>query len=159
MDKPVAPSPDSGKARRWAVAARPHPARLGRPGETEERPMNEPETASEVTGSIVIPIGARLDQAEREIILRTLAANANNKTRTAEILGITAKTIDNKLHRYGVSSEPIAVATRRRPAGLAAGEEASPSPSGERARVLESPAMSLCVVGGVPPAAAAPETR
>jgi DNA-binding NtrC family response regulator len=41
-----------------------------------------------------------MDEAERRIILRTLAAQNNNKTRAAEALGISLKTLHNKLSRY-----------------------------------------------------------
>jgi DNA-binding NtrC family response regulator len=41
-----------------------------------------------------------LDDAERVHILRTLAALGSNKTRTADSLGISLKTLHNKLRRY-----------------------------------------------------------
>jgi DNA-binding NtrC family response regulator len=47
------------------------------------------------------PVGTTLDEAEKQLILRTLASVSNNKTRAAEILGISVKTLHNKLHRYG----------------------------------------------------------
>ena len=37
------------------------------------------------------------------LILKTLAATNNNKTRAAEILGISLKTLHNKLKEYGNS--------------------------------------------------------
>jgi transcriptional regulator with PAS, ATPase and Fis domain len=43
-----------------------------------------------------------LDDVEKSHILRTLAFNQNNKTKTAHSLGITIKTLYNKLHRYGI---------------------------------------------------------
>jgi DNA-binding NtrC family response regulator len=43
-----------------------------------------------------------LDEVERTHILRTLAFNHGNKTKTAESLRITIKTLYNKLHRYGI---------------------------------------------------------
>jgi DNA-binding NtrC family response regulator len=46
-------------------------------------------------------IGTNLDEAEKQLILRTLTAHGNNKTRTAEILGISLKTLHNKLKSYG----------------------------------------------------------
>ena len=49
------------------------------------------------------PPGMTLDEAERILILRTLAALGNNKTRTAESLGISLKTLHNKLRRYSAS--------------------------------------------------------
>ena len=54
----------------------------------------------EDSAEIHIPLGATMDEAERRIILRTLAANNNNKTRAAEILDISLKTLHNKLARY-----------------------------------------------------------
>ena len=38
---------------------------------------------------------------ERELILQTLSATGNNKTRAAELLGISLKTLHNKLKEYG----------------------------------------------------------
>ena len=44
--------------------------------------------------------GWRVEQAEKDLILRTLEATAQNKTRAAEILGISLKTLHNKLKKY-----------------------------------------------------------
>jgi DNA-binding NtrC family response regulator len=46
------------------------------------------------------PPGITIEQAEHSLILSTLAAMDNNKTRTAEVLGISLKTLHNKLHRF-----------------------------------------------------------
>ena len=46
-------------------------------------------------------VGTPLDEVEKGHILRTLAYNHGNKTKTAQALGITIKTLYNKLHRYG----------------------------------------------------------
>src|SRR5262249_24958431 len=54
--------------------------------------------------AVVLPIGTKLDLAERELILGTLEANHRNKTRAAEILGVTPKTLHNKLQRYAAES-------------------------------------------------------
>jgi DNA-binding NtrC family response regulator len=54
----------------------------------------------EDSAEIHIPLGTTMDEAERRIILRTLAAQNNNKTRAAEVLGISLKTLHNKLARY-----------------------------------------------------------
>lgn len=43
-----------------------------------------------------------LEEVEKSHILRTLAYNHGNKTKTAQSLGITIKTLYNKLHRYGI---------------------------------------------------------
>jgi DNA-binding NtrC family response regulator len=46
-------------------------------------------------------IGTTVDEAEKGLILRTLDHTGNNKTRAAEILGISLKTLHNKLKEYG----------------------------------------------------------
>jgi DNA-binding NtrC family response regulator len=46
------------------------------------------------------PVGTSLEAVERDLILRTLDAAGGNKTRTAEILGISVRTLHNKLQRY-----------------------------------------------------------
>jgi DNA-binding NtrC family response regulator len=58
-----------------------------------------PEAAG-ASGSVPLPPPLSLDEAERLHILRTLAALGSNKTRTAESLGISLKTLHNKLRRY-----------------------------------------------------------
>jgi DNA-binding NtrC family response regulator len=49
-------------------------------------------------------VGTTVEEAEKLLILKTLAATNNNKTRAAEILGISLKTLHNKLKEYGSSS-------------------------------------------------------
>ena len=51
--------------------------------------------------AIKFPIGTTVDAMERELILQTLKATGNNKTRSAELLGISLKTLHNKLKEYG----------------------------------------------------------
>ncbi len=51
-------------------------------------------------GSIRFSVGMNLEEVEREMLLKTLAHFNNNKRQTADTLGITAKTIYNRLIRY-----------------------------------------------------------
>jgi DNA-binding NtrC family response regulator len=44
--------------------------------------------------------GMTLAQIEKDLIFRTLDKTGNNKTETAKILGITTRTLRNKLHQY-----------------------------------------------------------
>jgi len=59
-----------------------------------------PKSSSELS-SIKFPIGTTVDAMERELILQTLNATGNNKTRAAELLAISLKTLHNKLKEYG----------------------------------------------------------
>jgi len=53
---------------------------------------------------IRLQVGTTVGEAEKMLILKTLAANNNNKTRAAEVLGISLKTLHNKLKEYGSAS-------------------------------------------------------
>jgi transcriptional regulator with PAS, ATPase and Fis domain len=54
--------------------------------------------------SMRFPVGTTVDAIERELILQTLQATGNNKTRAADLLGISLKTLHNKLKEYGAAS-------------------------------------------------------
>jgi transcriptional regulator with PAS, ATPase and Fis domain len=56
----------------------------------------------QVLDPAVVPIrvGATVDEAERLLIERTLEATGQNKTHAAEILGVSLKTLHNKLKEY-----------------------------------------------------------
>jgi DNA-binding NtrC family response regulator len=56
--------------------------------------------SSQEDADVHLLVGTTVDEAERRLILRTLAHTGNNKTRAAEILGISLKTLHNKLNRY-----------------------------------------------------------
>ena len=61
----------------------------------------QPQTTSITDeGLIQVHVGTTVDEAERLLILRTLEATGHNKTRAAEILGISLKTLHNKLKEY-----------------------------------------------------------
>ena len=48
------------------------------------------------------PVGLPLREVEKQFVLRTLAAENNNKTRAADRLGISTKTLHNMLQRWGL---------------------------------------------------------
>lgn len=60
--------------------------------------------SSEVPG-VQLPLGMSLDEAEKTYIMETLAANRNNKSKTAENLGIGRKTLQRKLAQWGMDEE------------------------------------------------------
>jgi DNA-binding NtrC family response regulator len=53
---------------------------------------------------VPIRVGSTVDEAERLLIVRTLESTGQNKTRAAEILAISLKTLHNKLKEYGQSA-------------------------------------------------------
>jgi transcriptional regulator with PAS, ATPase and Fis domain len=60
---------------------------------------------------IRLEVGTTVEEAEKMLILKTLAAANNNKTRAAEILGISLKTLHNKLKEYGNAAAMASEAT------------------------------------------------
>ena len=55
-------------------------------------------------GSFRLPFGLTLDAVEKEYILTSLERNGGNKARTAEMLGVSEKTLYNKLNRYAAEA-------------------------------------------------------
>ena len=49
-------------------------------------------------------IGSSLKEIEREVILKTLEQTKGNRTRAALVLGVTRKTLQNKIKEYGIPS-------------------------------------------------------
>jgi two-component system, NtrC family, response regulator HydG len=55
--------------------------------------------------TVSVPVGTSLEEAERALILATLEAVAGNKVKTADLLGISLKTLYNRLQAYrGIGS-------------------------------------------------------
>ncbi len=64
------------------------------------------------TSSVRIP-GASMEEIEREAILKTLDACDGSTTRAAEVLGISVRTIQYRLHQYGRARQPAGGAHAR----------------------------------------------
>ena len=60
--------------------------------------LSTPESASD---SALHP-GLTIREAEHMLIVKTLQATEGNRTRAAELLGITRKTLQNKIKEYGL---------------------------------------------------------
>ncbi|MCU1297695.1 MAG: two component, sigma54 specific, transcriptional regulator, Fis family [Acidobacteriaceae bacterium] len=58
-------------------------------------------TSSDDSDGIRLSVGTTVGEAEKLLILKTLESTNNNKTRAAEILAISLKTLHNKLKEYG----------------------------------------------------------
>jgi DNA-binding NtrC family response regulator len=50
--------------------------------------------------TVTFPVATPLEEVERQMILRTLDKTGNNKTRAAQLLDISLKTLHNKLNSY-----------------------------------------------------------
>ena len=61
---------------------------------------NEVQRYLDESNSVRVEVGTTVDEAERQLILKTLVSTHNNKTKAAEILGISSKTLQNKLKEY-----------------------------------------------------------
>lgn len=61
-------------------------------------------SAVSLPGGVYLPASMSLDAAERFIIEQTLKRLEGNKTQTARLLGVTARTISNRLDVYSASS-------------------------------------------------------
>ncbi len=60
--------------------------------------------ARPLSSHITLPIGISVDEAEKRLILETLASVGNNKARAARILGVSRKTLHNKLNSFAGSA-------------------------------------------------------
>jgi two-component system response regulator HydG len=60
------------------------------------------ESSAEALGSVRIP-GSSMADLERYAILKTMEASDGSTTRAAELLGISVRTIQYRLHEYGVA--------------------------------------------------------
>lgn len=59
-------------------------------------------------GVLSLPVGTSLAEAERRLILATLKFCGGNKTRTAALLGISLKTLYNRLNAWKAGHPPDA---------------------------------------------------
>jgi two-component system response regulator HydG len=60
---------------------------------------------------VSIPPGMTLETLEKEAIIQTLEETGGNRTQTAQILGISRKTLQNKLKEYGLEEKEFAQKT------------------------------------------------
>ena len=67
-----------------------------------------PGLAVQASDASLVPVhvGNTVDEVERLLILRTLDSTGQNKTRAAEILAISLKTLHNKLKEYSREDQP-----------------------------------------------------
>lgn len=94
--------------------AQPLPAAIAQAASLADPPSPATPPLSPVTPepprSVTKLVGRRMEEVERELILETLSHCLGNRTRAAEMLGISIRTLRNKLHEYraaGVSVPPV----------------------------------------------------
>ncbi|HET6962776.1 MAG TPA: sigma-54 dependent transcriptional regulator [Terriglobia bacterium] len=73
--------------------------------EDKHLPVLEQREVSPSANSVAIPVGTTVAEAEKQLIYRTLEFTENNKTRAAEILGVSLKTLHNKLNLYDAEAQ------------------------------------------------------
>jgi transcriptional regulator with PAS, ATPase and Fis domain len=80
----------------------PPPTRVAHADGLDIRPAqpSEMERYPDDSNTVRVEVGTTVDEAERQLILKTLHSTHNNKTKAAEILGISSKTLQNKLKEY-----------------------------------------------------------
>ncbi len=57
--------------------------------------------------TLTLQIGTKIEDIEREVVLRTLSYAGGNKTRAAKMLGISLKTLHNKVNKYGIGQKKV----------------------------------------------------
>jgi DNA-binding NtrC family response regulator len=92
------------------AGATPVPALAAAPAPTPTAPVAAappatPAPTPDDADAVKFQIGTTVEEAEKGLILRTLEHTRNNKTRAAEILGISLKTLHNKLKEYGAGQQ------------------------------------------------------
>ncbi|OGB13770.1 MAG: sigma-54-dependent Fis family transcriptional regulator [Burkholderiales bacterium RIFCSPLOWO2_12_67_14] len=84
-------------------------APVSAPATAEPVPVHAPQVAPAAQhpegGSVVIPVGTTLAEAEQTLILATLRHYRHQKERTAATLGISLKTLYNRLKKYSADGD------------------------------------------------------
>jgi DNA-binding NtrC family response regulator len=89
-----------GNVRELRHAVQRHYILAGDAAQVGYKPDGAPAVAVNDANAVQFSVGMTFEEVEREMLLKTLARCGNNKCRTANVLGITAKTIYNRLLRY-----------------------------------------------------------
>lgn len=93
------------------LAVTPPPSPLAVPGTTESPDAKPPSAAVQNPGAVAALIGRSIADVERDMILNTLDHCIGNRTHAANILGISIRTLRNKLAQYRDEGVPIPAAS------------------------------------------------
>jgi len=80
---------------------------LSRGPDVELEALEEPESAPNLPERKGLEAGVSLREMEKQLLERTLEATRGNRTRTAEMLGVSLRTIRNKIRQYGLPRRSI----------------------------------------------------
>jgi DNA-binding NtrC family response regulator len=79
---------------------------------TQESAVAAPEIpASSLAPSEIVPllIGSTVGEVERELVLQTLLRCDGNRTRAARVLGVSVRTLRNKIRQYSADGIDVPV--------------------------------------------------
>ena len=89
------------------------------PGAEPAAPAAEPApSAKPAVAGVSGLVGRKVEEVERDLILETLTQCLGNRTRAAEILGISIRTLRNKLHEYRAQGAKVPIAPAMLPPGF-----------------------------------------
>lgn len=80
-----------------------NPINIGKKKPVQEEPVISDEslpTTPKETETLKLDVGVSLAEAEKQLIFKTLGKTNSNRTKAAEILGISIRTLRNKLNEY-----------------------------------------------------------
>ncbi len=67
-----------------------------------------PDAPAVAPGQVVpLLIGATVQEIERELVLQTLARCDGNRTHAARVLGVSVRTLRNKIRQYSADSAEV----------------------------------------------------
>ena len=89
-----------GNVRQLIDAVRRAAARSGGSVTPEQLGLGTTRGGEAVNELVEVPVGTTLDAARRMLVLATLRATGGDKVRTADVLGISLKTLYNRLREY-----------------------------------------------------------
>ena len=75
--------------------------------EPEKKPAASVDNSAADQGTLQLKVGISMAEAEKQMIFETLKHTKGNRTKAAEILGISIRTLRNKLNEYKESGEMI----------------------------------------------------
>jgi DNA-binding NtrC family response regulator len=70
----------------------------------EVSPDTPAPTANEIVPQL---IGSTVEEIERELVLQTLAHCAGNRTHAARVLGVSVRTLRNRIKQYAAEGVPV----------------------------------------------------